>query len=473
MPEIPNSGEPTRHVRAVPPEVETLVPIQVPPESVCYLSHPSVSDHRLQLDADDQGMIRFHAKARSGAEPIELELRVIQGNGQETMHTVSLSGDALHGRSAATHSGDPRPELRKVRPPLEGDSMALSNQELVTRGYPPRPDPAKAPGHYERWLRNVSQQFSVGSRRVVHPDVSFARQSTADEARRDLPPILGSPTLPLPPPIVGAMFSSNSNTWSGAVLTQPVSQFDFITAEWIVPRVYTEANTPPYSAVAKWVGLDNSGTDLFQAGTDSECFVISPSFGQPPAWTITNYWIWIQTLPFYPWAAPIPVSPGDTVSVDIFLADQNGMTWFRDGENGGLTAADNNVWFMLYNETQHNSYWGTLPTAPYYADGKASTGYTGTSAEFILERPTVNKAVAPLAEFLITGMDNCWYGDSEYGYDQWALGANGSAPFVGNLQYLNMVNPANGNLLAISVSFPDPVSGPANYQIAWWWVNYQ
>ena len=90
MPEIPNSGEPTRHVRAVPPEVETLVPIQVPAESVCYLSHPSVSDHRLQLDADDQGMIRFHAKARSGAEHIELELRVIQGTGQETMHTVDF-----------------------------------------------------------------------------------------------------------------------------------------------------------------------------------------------------------------------------------------------------------------------------------------------------------------------------------------------------------------------------------------------
>jgi hypothetical protein len=308
----------------------------------------------------------------------------------------------------------------------------------------------------------------------VHPDVTFARQGIANEGvRRDLPLVLGSPTLPLPPTIAGTLFNSNSNIWSGAILTQPANQFDSIIAEWVVPRVYAEPNSPSYSAVAKWVGLDNSGTDLFQSGTDSECLVIFSAPGLLPAWTITSYWMWIETLPFAPWAAPVPVSPGDTVSVYIFLADQNGTTWFKNGENGGLTAADNNVWFMLYNETQRSSYWGTLPTAPYSAGGRASTGYTGTAAEFILERPTVNNAVAPLAEFLITGMDNCWYGDSEYGSRQWALGANGSTPFFGNLQYLNMVNPATHNLLAIPVSFPDPVSGPASYQIAWWWVNYQ
>ena len=39
------------------------------------------------------------------------------------------------------------------------------------------------------------------------------------------------------------------------------------------------------------------------------------------------------------------------MSVDIFLADENGQTWFKDGDWGGLTPADNSVWFMLYNHS--------------------------------------------------------------------------------------------------------------------------
>ena len=142
------------------------------------------------------------------------------------------------------------------------------------------------------------------------------------------------------------------------------------------------------------------------------------------------------------------------------------------GENGGLTAADDNVWFMLYNESQHYSFWGALPTSPESGGGLRSTGFTGATAEFILERPTVNGSPAPLAEFLITYMDGCWYGDSEYGNDGWPLLANGSTPFEANLTYINMVDQATGNLLAIPVSIPDPTSGPESYQIVWWWVNY-
>lgn len=465
MTEESGSGEGMRHVRAVPPEVETLLSVRVPPESVCYLSHPAVPNYRMQLDADDQGIVQFHARARRGAQPIELELRFLSPDGQETMHTVAVSADATHGRPAGAHSGGPRPEARgQVRPALDGDPMAPSNQELVTRGYPPRPDPVRRPAQYARWLRNVSQQYSVGHRRVAHPDVTFARQDLSGERLlRNLPPVLASPTLPLPPPIAATLFNSSWDTWSGAYLTQPGMQFDHVQAEWIVPRVFGDAGAPVFSAAAKWVGLDNGGTDLFQSGTDSECFI------PWPGWTLTSYWMWIETLPFGPWGAPVAVSPGDEVSVTIFVADQNGTTWF--GENGGLTPADNSVWFMLYNETQHGSYWGTLPTAPQSEGGLSSTGYTGSTAEFILERPSYNNSPVPLANFLITEMDDCWYGDSLYENDLFPLGANGSTPWDGNLQYINMVN--NGNLLAIPVSVPDPDSGPTSYQIIWWWANYQ
>jgi len=174
--------------------------------------------------------------------------------------------------------------------------------------------------------------------------------------------------------------------------------------------------------------------------------------------------MWIESLPSAPYALPnFPVSPGDQVSVDIFVADQNGITWFQNGTSGGLTPADNSVWFMLYNYSNGSSYWGTLST---------STGFSGGTVEFIIERPQdFNSGIAfPLAFFPLALMWSCWYGDSQYGDRPWKLGANGSTPPDGNLTYLNMVDQANNDLLTVPMSLPDGTS-PGGYQIWWLWVN--
>lgn len=135
--------------------------------------------------------------------------------------------------------------------------------------------------------------------------------------------------------------------------------------------------------------------------------------------------MWTECLLSAPNAVPgVPVSPGDQVSVDIFLADSNGMTWFNDGRNGGLTSADTSVWFMIYNTTQGKSYWGTISALASSGD----TSHTGTTAEFILERPidTNTNTPVPLANFIIIELAACWYGDSQYGYNSWQLPLNGT-----------------------------------------------
>jgi len=285
----------------------------------------------------------------------------------------------------------------------------------------------------------------------------------------ELPLGLRNPKLPLPLPVARSMFNSNSNIWSGAYYTNPVAQFWYIQADWNVPGAFYTQGSPFYSAVAEWIGLDNSGTDLYQAGTDSECWYF-PFFG---GWTFTNYWMWIETLPFAPSEVPnFPISPGDDISVDIFVADQNGTTWFQNGNNGGLTPANDSVWFILFNNTRRLSYMGTLPTAPQSVGGANSTGFTGRTAEFIIERPTVNGSPAPLAAFGTALMRGCWYGDSEYGEKTWPLGANGSSPFDGNLTYLNMQNSSDNDLLTLPFSFPDPTN-PNMIEILWLWLNYQ
>jgi len=453
----------------VVPEVETLISIQTAPNAVCFLRHETEKDRRLQLDADDQGVVRFHVRAPNGSKPIEVHLDCLGEDGKKTHYVIAIRGDA----NADIKQGPLNPEQPEaapgshgtVRPPLSGDYLALSNKELVARGYPPRPDPVTAPARYARWRRKVATPFTlVKPRMTPHPGVSFSRPQ--------LPPQLFSPTLPLPPPVARSIFNQNWDTWSGAYLTKPTGQFFSIQADWKVPGVFPQSDSPPYSAVAEWIGLDSSSTDLYQSGSDSECWVIS-IFGS--TWTFTNYWMWIETLPFDPWGLPnFPVSPGDSVSVDIFVADENGMTWFQnDNTNGGLTPADNSVWFMIYNYTKGLSFWGTLPTAPQSIDGKQSTWFTGSTAEFIIERPTDldNNVPYPLAPFGFTIMQGCYYGDSEYGDQQWRLSANGSTPWDCTLTYLNMVNSSDNNLLAVPFSVPDPID-PYDYEILWLWVNY-
>jgi hypothetical protein len=215
MPEntVGNGG--MRFSRAVLPEVETRISVQVAPGSVCDLYHPSAPDHRFQLDADDRGIVRFHAKARADAGPVELNLACKRPGQSDEMYTVSLTAD---GRLARLPEED-EPPLGERRAPLEGDPMLPSNEELLAGGYPRRPNPDKEPARYARWLDIVLRPYTVVPiRRVAHPRVSFSRP--------DLPPNLAGPTLPLPPPsFVRGMFNASSSTWSGVECTKPFGQF--------------------------------------------------------------------------------------------------------------------------------------------------------------------------------------------------------------------------------------------------------
>ncbi|HEX3443082.1 MAG TPA: hypothetical protein VHS80_00075 [Chthoniobacterales bacterium] len=113
-----------------------------------------------------------------------------------------------------------------------------------------------------------------------------------------------------------------------------------------------------------------------------------------------------------------------------------------------------------------------MPTAPQTLDGESSTGYTGTSAEFILERPFYNGSQAALANFVFGLMQGCWYSDAQYGDQPFPLGADGSSPFDGNLTYFNMLNSGDGDLLDLAFSAPDPTSLDGS-EILWFWTNYQ
>jgi hypothetical protein len=124
----------------------------------------------------------------------------------------------------------------------------------------------------------------------------------------------------------------------------------------------------------------------------------------------------------------------------------------------------------VYKNTRGLSYWGTLPTAAGSLGGQQSSDFTGSSAEFILERPTDTSTgnPYPLAAFGFATMQGCYYGDWEYGFKPWQLRLAGSTPFDASLTYLNMTN--GRNTMAIPFSFPDPTS-PGDTQIFWLWLR--
>jgi hypothetical protein len=119
---------------------------------------------------------------------------------------------------------------------------------------------------------------------------------------------------------------------------------------------------------------------------------------------------------------------------------------------------------------------GTYPTAPQSAGGQSSTGFTGTTAEFILERPSYNGSPTDLARFALASMTSCAYGDSQYGDSvQFPVEVDGGPPPLdATLNYINMTDPNNRNaLLAFPLSIPDPNNTADAQAILFLWANYQ
>src|SRR4029077_3860507 len=101
---------------------------------------------------------------------------------------------------------------------------------------------------------------------------------------------------------------------------------------------------------------------------------------------------WIQTssydawIEWYPYSSQVvsnfPVNPG---------ADIHAWTWVRDAA-GHWDPAATVGWFYLWNATQ-NVYCSTSTGAP------PGTVFNGHTAEWIMERPSVNGSVTSLAQY--------------------------------------------------------------------------
>jgi hypothetical protein len=160
--------------------------------------------------------------------------------------------------------------------------------------------------------------------------------------------------------------------WSGYIIsldlknkTEGVSS---ITGTWGVPEIqYSVSNT--YSSV--WVGISGYGeSSLIQAGTEQHC-----EKGK------ISYFAWYELLPATIITVnTLEISPGDIITTSITLVNDKQNTWQ----------------IRIIDETTGRSF---EKTVTYDATRK--------SAEWIVERPTVNGQVSTLADFNKATLINC------------------------------------------------------------------
>ncbi len=392
--------------RQVPPARATLVTVQVQPHSVCYFYHPEAKQRRIQIDADNRGIVRFHARAMKGATPTEFHLESPQRWQGGATYTIALSAEIRHKPSMSSPELVSAPIVSgEVRPPLEGDPLALSDAELVAKGYPPRPDPEKAPAQYSRWLKNVSRAFTrIDTHRVAHPDYGRSKGNRAPDG-------VAASQSGNAVPMLGASGGSQANInfyncWTGAYFTNPDRPDSHRSRQSGTRRWCSRFRAARHSR--QWwsgIGLDNRGgrvstrpapaarvlQHLF-LGDHHLLHVDGKRCRGAGGWCpISRYRLATRSASISGWRTSS--ARRSTSKVHLGRADATGQQ---------------SVWFYLTNATNGASFMGTYQTAPESQGGLTSTGFTGRTAEFILERPTINGSYTDLAFFLQPAlMTNC------------------------------------------------------------------
>jgi hypothetical protein len=386
-----------KSIRAtVPPEQETLVAFETFPNAVCTLTGPNktgrVGTHKFY--ANEAGIVRFHVTPPTDSnQTFNVTLPCVAGSQSEFIPVVLRASSTPTGDMPAPHIDFADRALQALgtpRPALAGDPTTIPQEELLSMGYPPRPDPVKEPHHYDLWLRLASLPVTI-----IRPK--------------------------LPPQTRHEPFRTvmNRDSWAGYSVGSTFacdiyfscSFFTSIFADWWVPRVWTPS-TGTEGITGVWVGLDGAKShDILQTGTASEADQHCIWF---ICWGVTSYWSWTEWYPNPPHDTGIPVNPGDWIV---------GEAWYPgSGSNGYL---------YLHNITQ--GYASTFPEP--MPTAKGVTFFSGDTAEWILERNTFDWGSHPLAPFRWATMEDA------YAYDRGSI--NEYAVSSSDVQYTMQPNSWN------------------------------
>lgn len=319
--------------------------------------------------ADAKGRVGFTVAATDSAAPVKTQMIDCVTAG--LTQSIPLTLTHISGRAApqtppiATTTPVSFIDIASANARFGIDITSATEQQLLAHDLPPRPSD---PDAYQRWLRAVVRPFTE----VVHVGVDEPEVSHA-----------------LPQGLVrsgstgGITVGYVSKNWDGFAAPDPQYTWKLVQGQWFVPTLNLSVDSTNGDTAAEWVGIDGftSGSypsyDLIQDGTNS---IVTYSGG----YAVASYYMWYEYIPqslhlaFY-------LQPNDFVDCEAWAATPTSSTtageyWCEDANTGQVMSTS------LANQ---------------------GTAFKGTSAEWIVERVTVNGSLTGLADF-----------NNAYGYTQ-------------------------------------------------------
>lgn len=230
-------GDPSALVvtHAVPPGIQC----SVSPEGTTGRSDPT---HTSIVVADATGQIRFFPPAADWGTKLSLACGSNGTSGQVNM-SVDLNDNTTFQPETVSEI---TPQFLRTRPPLTGDLTSLSEADLLTEGYPPRPDPANAPAQYATWVQQVSRAvdlFTPVPIAVLGLNLGFGTyQGTVN----------GDPW---------ASFVQSPSGFDTSLNPEYGTFFDMYYAELLLPLNFGCQNSTSQCATSLWAGIGGRPTD--------------------------------------------------------------------------------------------------------------------------------------------------------------------------------------------------------------------
>jgi len=201
----------------VTPHASSRIAMKTLPKAICVLhaDGDTAPSRSFKLFSDEEGMVRFSVNPSEESEEVTTFAVDCTADGQTRTFALQL-------RPHSTASADMPAPVADERRPQESDivrraltnqeALDLSNEEIIQRDYPPRPNPNQAPGAYATWFRLVTQP----ARRVEPRQAAHSALQASTEA--------------------------DSDNWSGFALKNapnevPVATYDLVEGAWYVPTV--------------------------------------------------------------------------------------------------------------------------------------------------------------------------------------------------------------------------------------------
>jgi len=252
--------------------------------------------------------------------------------------------------------------IRTYEPPPPGFNPLTASPRLLLRyGFPTRPDAKTAPELFKRW-----EAAFAGPRTWITPEFREVKGKHHGPAKR-----LGERARVKPAEV--RIANATSNNWSGSVASPPPGHtFGWVAGQWTVPNPHASGLGDFYAS--EWIGIDGWGSgDVLQAGTDTAIIGI---------FNTRQIYAWWEWFPHDEVAiSNLPVSAGDTMYCLICVNSTTTATVYISNQSTGVLLT------------------------PFTITAPSGTTLVGNSAEWIVERPTVNGVLTSLADYKVDYFD--------------------------------------------------------------------